>query len=350
MVQGGAEKAQCQRGVNQERNMKQDSFLILAVFIIGFESLAQKTEIRIYQDRWTGQLTQSVVLSEKDQKLSQQAEEALYKRYGKEDYDSLKTQIFEMLPTVQYPGTIIAAVRIFTERHDTVALVKLFDELDPQQLPDEHSWGQIQGYIFSAKLPVKEAYITKCPKLQRYSPIDFPKEMLELLKQGKASERQIAAVRKLMDAYPRCFVKYAEFFPEEQPVLPRLNNILRKNTSGPQWRKQAIARFKAFVLDDGPSSRLNYLAKGHETEIKTFISLLNKDSIEEFLLYIQICEAMGLYQELLPDLEKWQNQEMTDYEMYYATRFHSGPLIPEERRQLAFEARRRHLEKCRFSE
>ena len=153
-----------------------------------------------------------------------------------------------------------------------------------------------------------------------------------------------------MDAYPRCFVKYAEFFPEEQPVLPRLNNILRKNTSGPQWRKQAIARFKAFVLDDGPSSRLNYLAEGHETEIKTFISLLNKDSIEEFLLYIQICEAMGLYQELLPDLEKWQNQEMTDYEMYYATRFHSGPLIPEERRQLAFEARRRHLEKCRFSE
>ena len=208
--------------------MKQDSFLILAVFIIGFESLAQKTEIRIYQDRWTGQLTQSVVLSEKDQKLSQQAEKALYQRYGKENYDSLKTQIFEMLPTVQYPGTIIAAVRIFTERHDTVALVKLFDELDPQQLPDEHSWVQIQGYIFSAKLTVKEAYITKCPKLQRYSPIDFPKEMLELLKQGKASERQIAAVRKLMDAYPRCFVKYAEFFPEELPILPRLNNILRQ--------------------------------------------------------------------------------------------------------------------------
>ena len=329
--------------------MKQDSFLILAVFIIGFESLAQKTEIKIYQDWLTGQLTQSVVLSEKDQKLSQQAEEALYQRYGKENYDSLKTQIFEMLPTVQYPGTIIAAVRIFTERHDTVALVKLFDELDPQQLPDEHSWVQIQGYIFSAKLPVKEAYITKCPKLQRYSPIDFPKEMLELLKQGKASERQIAAVRKLMDAYPRCYIKYAEFFPEELPILPRLNNILRQKTSGPK-RQQAIARFKAFVLDDGPSPRLNYLAKGHETEIKTFISLLNKDSIEEFLLYVSICEVMGFYAELLPDLEKWQNKEMTDYEMYYATRFHSGPLIPEERRQLAFEARRRHLEKCRFSE
>ena len=101
--------------------MKQDSFLILAVFIIGFESLAQKTEIKIYQDQWTGQLTQSVVLSEKDQKLSQQAEEALYKRYGKEDYESLKAQIFQMLPTVQYPGTIIAAVRIFTERHDCKA-------------------------------------------------------------------------------------------------------------------------------------------------------------------------------------------------------------------------------------
>ncbi|MBR0136175.1 MAG: hypothetical protein IJM18_08235, partial [Clostridia bacterium] len=145
--------------------MKQDSFLILAVFIIGFESLAQKTEIRIYQDRWTGQLTQSVVLSEKDQKLSQQAEEALYQRYGKENYDSLKTQIFEMLPTVQYPGTIIAAVRIFTERHDTVALVKLFDELDPQKLPDEHSWIQVQGYLHAAKIPVIEAYVMKCPKL-----------------------------------------------------------------------------------------------------------------------------------------------------------------------------------------
>lgn len=330
--------------------MKNVCFIFFTLLIIGFEGFGLETETMVHLDRRTGTWVQSVVLSEKDRILNQQAEEALYKRYGKENYDSLKTQIFEMLPTVQYPGTIIAAVRIFTERHDTVALVKLFDELDPQQLPDEHSWVQIQGYIFSAKLPVKEAYITKCPKLQRYSPIDFPKEMLELLKQGKASERQIAAVRKLMDAYPRCFVKYAEFFPEEQPVLPRLNNILRKNTSGPQWRKQAIARFKAFVLDDGPSPRLNYLAKGHETEIKTFISLLNKDSIEEFLLYIQICEAMGLYQELLPDLEKWQNQEMTDYEMYYATRFHSGPLIPEERRQLAFEARRRHLEKCRFSE
>ena len=326
--------------------MKQDSFLILAVFIIGCESLAQKTEIKIYQDWLTGQRTQSVVLSEKDQKLSQQAEEALYQRYGKENYDSLKTQIFEMLPTVQYPGTIIAAVRIFTERHDTVALVKLFDELDPQKLPDEHSWVQIQGYIFSAKLPVKEAYITKCPKLQRYSPIDFPKEMLELLKQGKASERQIAAVRKLMDAYPRCYIKYAEFFPEELPILPRLNNILRQKTSGPK-RQQAIARFKAFVLDDGPSPRLNYLAKGHETEIKTFISLLNKDSIEEFLLYVSICEVMGFYAELLPDLEKWQNKEMTDYEMYYATRFHSSPLTPEERQKLAFESRRRHLEKCR---
>ena len=73
--------------------MKQDSFLILAVFIIGFESLAQKTEIRIYQDRLTGQLTQSVVLSEKDQKISQQAEEApdsLFQRFGREDYATLK--------------------------------------------------------------------------------------------------------------------------------------------------------------------------------------------------------------------------------------------------------------------
>lgn len=325
--------------------MKNSCFIILLLLIIGFEAFGLKTETKVHLDRRTGMWFQSVVFSEKDRILNQQAEEALYQRYGKEDYESLKAQIFQMLPNVQYPGTIIAAVRIFTERHDAVALVKLFDELDPQKLPDERSWGQVQGYLSIAKIPVIEAYVMKCPKLSLYSAVDFPDAMKELLKQGKASERQIAAIRKLMDAYPRCYIKYAEFFPEEQPVLPRLNDILRQKTSGPK-RQQAIARFKAFVLDDGPSPRLNYLAKGHETEIKTFISLLDKEVIEEFLLYVPICEVMGFYAELLPDLEKWQNQEMTDYEMYYATRFHNSPLTPDKRKQLAFEARRRHLEKC----
>ncbi len=271
----------------------------------------------------------------------QNAPDSLSQRFGREDYATLKAEIFQKMPDGLTPNQTVDAVKIFKMANDVEALVRFLERLDPKQLPDQKTWDDIFHVIHGAFDIGKsdlamEAFVLKSPYIPTAKIFDisyFSQEYEQEFKNclntdGKEpSPRQIAAVKKLMAHSPAYYARMADCFPEECPVIPKLTDVLRKESSGPQ-RRQAVERMYWRVLHSNRRNRRNQ-PEINEKEVHVFTELLDKENIEEFLPYIDFCERFGWYQEAIPYLEKWQDQPITDFEREYASRISASPLSTE---------------------
>ena len=264
---------------------------------------------------------------------AEQAPDSLFQRYGREDYATLKEEIFQKLPDDLTPNQTVDAVKIFKMANDVEALVRFLEGLDPKQLPDQKTWYQIFHVIqpsFGKRDLAMEAFVLKSPFIYVNKSFDisyFSQEYEQEFKNclntdGKEpSPRQIEAIKKLMEHSPAYYARMADCFPEECPVIPKLTDVLRKESSGPK-RRQAVERMHWRVLHSNRYNRLN-LPEINEKEVYEFTELLDKENIEEFLPYIDFCQRFEWYQEAIPYLEKWQDQPMTDFERKYMSRMSS---------------------------
>ncbi len=271
----------------------------------------------------------------------QNAPDSLSQRFGREDYATLKAEIFQKMPDGLTPNQTVDAVKIFKMANDVEALVRFLERLDPKQLPDQKTWDDIFHVIHGAFDIGKsdlamEAFVLKSPYIPTAKIFDisyFSQEYEQEFKNclntdGKEpSPRQIAAVKKLMAHSPAYYARMADCFPEECPVIPKLTDVLRKESSGPQ-RRQAVERMTWRVLHSNRYNRRKQ-PEINEKEVHEFTELLDKENIEEFLPYIDFCERFGWYQEAIPYLEKWQDQPMTDFERENASRMSAIMLTPE---------------------
>lgn len=264
---------------------------------------------------------------------AEQAPDSLFQRYGREDYATLKEEIFQKLPDGLTPNQTVDAVKIFKMANDVEALVRFLEGLDPKQLPDQKTWYQIFHVIqpsFGKRDLAMEAFVLKSPFIYvnksfdiSYFSQEYEQEFKNCLNTDgkKPSPRQIEAIKKLMEHSPAYYARMADCFPEECPVIPKLTDVLRKESSGPK-RRQAVERMYWRVLHSNRYNRLN-LPEINEKEVHEFTELLDKENIEEFLPYIDFCQRFEWYQEAIPYLEKWQDQPMTDFERKYMSRMSS---------------------------
>ncbi|MBR5025266.1 MAG: hypothetical protein IKX48_09375 [Victivallales bacterium] len=270
---------------------------------------------------------------------AEQAPDSLFQRYGREDYATLKEEIFQKLPDGLTPNQTVDAVKIFKMANDMDTLVSFIERLDPKQLPDQKTWYQIFHVIqpsFGKRDLAMEALVLKSPFIYvnksfdiNYFSQEYEQEFKNCLNtDGKEpSPRQIEAIKKLMEHSPAYYARMADCFPEECPVIPKLTDVLRKESSGPK-RHQAVERMTWRVLHSNRYNRRK-LPEINEKEVHEFTELLNKENIEEFLPYIDFCQRFEWYQEAIPYLEKWQDQPMTDFERKNASRMSSTMLTPE---------------------
>ena len=264
---------------------------------------------------------------------AEQAPDSLFQRYGREDYATLKEEIFQKLPDGLTPNQTVDAVKIFKMANDVEALVRFLEGLDPKQLPEQKTWYQIFHVIqpsFGKRDLAMEAFVLKSPFIYvnksfdiSYFSQEYEQEFKNCLNTDgkKPSPRQIEAIKKLMEHSPAYYARMADCFPEECPVIPKLTDVLRKESSGPK-RRQAVERMYWRVLHSNRYNRLN-LPEINEKEVHEFTELLDKENIEEFLPYIDFCQRFEWYQEAIPYLEKWQDQPMTDFERKYMSRMSS---------------------------
>ena len=264
---------------------------------------------------------------------AEQAPDSLFQRYGREDYATLKEEIFRKLPDGLTPNQTVDAVKIFKMANDVEALVRFLEGLDPKQLPEQKTWYQIFHVIqpsFGKRDLAMEAFVLKSPFIYvnksfdiSYFSQEYEQEFKNCLNTDgkKPSPRQIEAIKKLMEHSPAYYARMADCFPEECPVIPKLTDVLRKESSGPK-RRQAVERMYWRVLHSNRYNRLN-LPEINEKEVHEFTELLDKENIEEFLPYIDFCQRFEWYQEAIPYLEKWQDQPMTDFERKYMSRMSS---------------------------
>ena len=258
------------------------------------------------------------------QPQTEKTSDSLLQRYGREDYATLKEEVFQKLPDGLTPNQTVDAVKIFKMANDQDALVRFFDGLDPKRLPDQKTWDDIFHIInhgfgnFQSEDLAMEAFVLKSPFIYVSKNFDisyFSREYENLLNvqkenesaarieymdaltafpprnltqtvvasankypQDKATPRQIAAVKKLMEHSPAYYARMADCFPEECPVIPKLTDVLRKENSGPQ-RRQAIERMYWRVLRSNRRNRRNQL-EINEKEVHVFTELLDKENIE----------------------------------------------------------------------
>lgn len=303
---------------------------------------------------------------------AKQAPDSLFQRYGREDYATLKEEIFQKLPDGLTPNQTVDAVKIFKMANDVEALVRFLEGLDPKQLPEQKTWDDIFHVIHGAFDIGKsdlamEAFVLKSPyiptakifdiryfsqeyenrltaqnqkesatqlvnmdPLKAFPPRNLTNTAIANAKQEtqvQPTPRQIAAIKKLMEHSPAYYARMADCFPEECPVIPKLTDVLRKESSGPQ-RRQAVERMTWRVLHSNRYNRRKQ-PEINEKEVHEFTELLDKENIEEFLPYIDFCQRFEWYQEAIPYLEKWQDQPMTDFERKNANRMSSTMLTPE---------------------
>ena len=326
--------------------MKHHRIFLLTILLIAIKSLAQPQ--------------------------TENASDSLFQRFGREDYATLKEEIFQKLPDGLTPNQTVDAVKIFKMANDVEALVRFLESLAPKQLPDQKTWNDIfhviHGAFDSGKSDLAmEAFVLKSPfipvgkrfdihyfsqeyenrlttqnqkesttrlgnmdALKAFPPRNLTKKAVTNANQDpqvQPTPRQIAAVKKLMEHSPAYYARMADCFPEECPVIPKLTDVLRKESSEPQ-RRQAVERMYWRVLHSNRHNRRNQ-PEINEKEVHEFTELLAKENIEEFLPYIDFCQRFGWYQEAIPYLEKWQDQPITDFEREYASRMSSTMLTPE---------------------
>ena len=359
-------------------------FPLIALCLIT-KSFALQTITKVHADPFSGAEIQTVSLAGDDIDLNKQARDSLFQRYGREDYDALKADIFRMLPDMQYPGSIVAAAGIFSAAKDISAFQHLLDELDPQKIPDDQSWQRICELILRRNDRLLETFLQKCPNSNacRIAPY-FSDNYLRLLKerQEKASRhrfenmkgmaestvaevvadtdnrskaaimpsasaidawgirvplpqdeetalsRQIAAVKKQMECNPDCIVEYARLLPDApRQFATRMNARLEQEKNVPE-RKRIVKQTERFFLNLGARLPSNQL-KDYEKEMRQFADLLDKENTVEFLAYIHLCMMNKWFKEIVPYLEKWQNQEVAEEEMKEMAHF-SNPFVGEE--------------------
>ena len=309
-------------------------FLLLFLFIT-IKSFALQTTIKVQVNHFTDEEVQLISIDGDDVKLNREAHDSLFNRYGREDYAKLKEEIFRLLPNMQYPGSIVAAAEIFNTAKDFEAFLRLLNELDPRQIPDDYSWHSI-AYIldlqkndqqFQKNDQLLEAFLLKCPcpDVWRRTPyfsgsyfdlmkkrMEKPRNQLEPEEEAALS-RQITAVKKQMETNIECCLYNEYLLPDTtRRCVERMNAFLAQEKNGakrmPVVRK--LDRFFTILLN----RRHQPTIKKYEKDMREFADQLNKENIVEFLPYIQICQKNKWYKELIPYLEKWQNQKVTEEE------------------------------------
>lgn len=266
---------------------------------------------------------------------AENAPDSLFKRFGREDYGTLKSEIFQKLPDGLTPNQTVEAVKIFKSANDMDALVRFLDGLDPKQLPDQKTWNDIFHVIHSSfgnSDLAMEAFVLKSPFIpmdKRFDLSYFSREYENRLRtdENKPSQRQINAIKKLMAHSPAYYARMADYFPEECPVNKRLIDILRQEISGAQ-RQQAVERMRWRALHPRRDNRGEQI-EIIQTEVHEFAKLLNKEDIAEFLTYIDFCNRYEWYQEAIPYLENWQDQEITEVEREYMSHLSSAPVMKD---------------------
>ena len=126
--------------------MKHRLIFLLTILLLSIKSFALQTTIKVQVNHFTDEEVQLISLDGDDVKLNREAHDSLFNRYGREDYAKLKEEIFRLLPNMQYPGSIVAAAEIFNTAKDFEAFLRLLNELEPRQIPDDYSWHSI-AYI-----------------------------------------------------------------------------------------------------------------------------------------------------------------------------------------------------------
>ncbi|MBR5840519.1 MAG: hypothetical protein IKZ84_18415, partial [Victivallales bacterium] len=255
---------------------------------------------------------------------AEQAPDSLFQRYGREDYATLKEEIFQKLPDGLTPNQTVDAVKIFKMANDVEALVRFLEGLDPKQLPEQKTWDDIfhviRGAFDIGKSDLAmEAFVLKSPyiptakifdisyfsqeyenrltaqnqnesaarlgnmdPLKAFPPRNLTNTAIANAKQEtqvQPTPRQIAAIKKLMEHSPAYYARMADCFPEECPVIPKLTDVLRKESSGPK-RRQAVERMTWRVLRSNRYNRRK-LPEINEKKVHEFTELLNKENIEE---------------------------------------------------------------------
>ena len=320
-------------------------FLLLFLFIT-IKSFALQTTIKVQVNHFTDEEVQLISIDGDDVKLNREAHDSLFNRYGREDYAKLKEEIFRLLPNMQYPGSIVAAAEIFNTAKDFEAFLRLLNELDPRQIPDDYSWHSI-AYIldlqkndqqFQKNDQLLEAFLLKCPcpDVWRRTPyfsgsyfdlmkkrMEKPRNQLEPEEEAALS-RQITAVKKQMETNIECCLYNEYLLPDTtRRCVERMNAFLAQEKNGakrmPVVRK--LDRFFTILLN----RRHQPTIKKYEKDMREFADQLNKENIVEFLPYIQICQKNKWCKELVPYLEEWQDKKVTEEELKEFTRFFSRP-------------------------
>ncbi|MBR3651624.1 MAG: hypothetical protein IKN52_15335, partial [Victivallales bacterium] len=318
-------------------------FLLLFLFIT-IKSFALQTTIKVQVNHFTDEEVQLISIDGDDVKLNREAHDSLFNRYGREDYAKLKEEIFRLLPNMQYPGSIVAAAEIFNTAKDFEAFLRLLNELDPRQIPDDYSWHSI-AYILDLQEndlqkndQLLEIFLLKCPcpdvwRRTRYfsgyyfdlmkKRMEKPRNQLEPEEEAALS-RQITAVKKQMETNIECCLYNEYLLPDTtRRCVERMNAFLAQEKNGAKRRPvvRKLDRFFTILLN----RRHQPTIKKYEKDMRDFADQLNKENIVEFLPYIQICQKNKWCKELVPYLEEWQDKKVTEEELKEFTRFFSRP-------------------------
>ena len=210
----------------------------------------------------------------------EKAPDSLFQRLGREDYATLKAEIFQKLPDGLTPNQTVEAVKIFKSANDMDALVRFLDKLDSKQLPDQKTWNDIFyviNYGFGKSDLAMEAFVLKSPFIpvnKRFDISYFSREYEKRLhtNENKPSQRQINAIKKLMAHSPAYFARMADCFPEECPVNKRLIDVLQQEKTG-EHRKQAVERMSWRALHPRRDNR-GEQPEINEKEVHEFAKLL----------------------------------------------------------------------------